>query len=140
MPATGWFTRSFGTSLGAMLGIAVVLLGTSALLCGGVYYLMNRTLSDVKEEIQKETDVATDMARQALERYGLTEVSDDVVEYDDLFENSVKVVKGHAKTRGGEIKEFDVRFRVTKWNDKRNWELLSVTIDGKLVAQRKTTD
>ena len=139
MPATGWFTRSFGTSLGAMLGIVVVLLGTSAIVCGGIYLLMADAWEEVKEETKRETDQATDMARTALEGYGLTELSDDVVEYDALLENSVKVVSGHAKTMDGEIKEFSLRFRVTKWDDEQKWELLSVTIDDKVVSRRKTS-
>ena len=71
------------------------------------------------------------MAKKALDKYGVIELSTDTAVMPSILdEKTDKIVYGDARLSSGEIAEFQVGFKITRFDERIKWRVTFVTIGG----------
>ena len=126
----GWFTRSFATTFGVIAALLVI----PAITCGGCLMMAGVFSNQVSEELDKaevRDQKSIGMAKKALDKYGVIELSTDTAVMPSILdEKTDKIVYGDARLSSGEIAEFQVGFKITRFDERIKWRVTFVTIGG----------
>lgn len=114
-----------GFRMGGMFGIAVVVFfGTIA---GAIWLVERATKTKPQATVADDHVSARRYANQAIEKYGLGQISDEAtISFNP--NNKFVVIRGFARNEYREVTAVLVTFRVTTFNGKVHWDLFGVRV------------